>query len=138
MNNDKTIMYKKTWGASEDGVTVFTEKWIAVYETPCFYFCVSEFDAGMAHTFRSKDETDLEYFKRNKMLKRISKINSRFAFDTEQKSLDHLRFLKRKQLAHMQRDTVLIGALLAASDEDLLNGCAPGTRGLVAEYYVFD
>jgi hypothetical protein len=128
MKSDKKVLYKKTWGASEDGVTVFTEKWIAVHETPCFYFCVREHSVSAS----------LEFLKQHKLLKRVSKTSSRFAFDTEQKALDHLRFLKRKQLSHMERDTVLIKALLAATDKDLLNGSVPDTKNLVAEYYVFD
>ena len=63
------------------------------------------------------------------------------AFDSEETALQHLRFLKRRQIQHLERDLKLAEAFLEAEDLES-NGydgdLIPGTGDLVRFYYQFD
>lgn len=133
------IFYKMRLVPADEGLEIVTTEWISLHETPCFHFCVRMDVKRILHLFHSKDETDLSYARRKKKLKRISKTNSRFAFDSKEKALKHLKFLKTKQLCHMRRDILFIEKLLSSSDDDLTSiGPIPDTKELVREYFVFD
>lgn len=134
----RKIFYKKILAPSPEGLEIFTYEWISIHESPCFHFCVPKYEFGVMSTLKGADESDMAYSKRKKILKRISKTNSRFAFDTEQQAIDHLKLLKKRQLAHMLRDTVFIEKFLASSDEEISSGLIPDTKDLVGEHYSFD
>jgi len=132
--------YKKRLVAEEDGLIVVTDSLISIHETRCFHFCMPEREVSNYRLLKRRDESLLDYAKRRKMLKRIDKQGSRIAFETEEKALDHLRFLKRKQLRHMERDKAFIETLLATENID---PCAqmftiPDSRDLVHQHFVFD
>lgn len=140
----KKIFYKKRLIPTECGLEVITDKWVSIHETPCFCFCVSNRSDKYLQALKRKDETDLTAAKRMKLLKRINKDNSRFAFDTEEKALEHLRFLKRKQLEHMKRDTAFIECFLECETFDQFNRrggevvLVPRSKALVNQHFVFD
>ena len=79
--------------------------------------------------------------KQLKAIKRIAKNNSRFAFDSEDKALEHLKFMKRKQLGHLNRETKFIEEFLSC--ENLTEWrtdikLVPDSRDLVHTYLAFD
>ena len=140
----KNIFYKKRLTPTESGLEVITDKWVSIHETPCFHFCVAEWRAKSLTALKRSDETELQYARRLKMLKRIHKSGSRFAFDTEEKALEHLRFLKRKQLGHMERDVTFIkyflecDTLKPADRRGFDSLLVPGSKSLVNQHFVFD
>lgn len=136
---NESVFYKMRLVPADQGLEIVTTEWISLHETPCFHFCVPANEGRILHLFHSDKETDLAYAKRRKMLKRISKTNSRFAFDDKDKALEHLKLLKRKQLGHMKRDISFIEKFLSTPDEDLKSiGPIPCTKDLVHEHFVFE
>ncbi len=137
--NGGKVFYKMRLVPAEEGLVIVTDQWVSMHETPCYHFCVPAGEKRIMHLFHSKDETDLAYAKRKKKLKRISKDNGRFAFDSKDKALEHLKFLKRKQLVHMKRDALFIEKFLSTPDVQLSkNHLIPESKDLVHEHYVFD
>lgn len=134
----KKVFYKKTLGASEEGLRILTKKWVSIYETPFFHFCIPEHEVKYLNVLRNKSETVLDYSRRRKFLKKIAKTRSRYAFDTEEQALAHLKFLKRKQLEHIKRDMTFIRRLLSAPEDQLSSGLILETEELVREHYIFD
>jgi len=132
-----TTFYKKRLVPTESGLEVFTEKWISLHETECFHFCISERNRGFLYA--KSDETPVQIARRKKILKRVSKTCSRFAFDSEEKALEHLKFLKRKQAKHMKRDVLFIDKFLSSDlVRDGRGEVVPDSQDLVNEHYVFD
>lgn len=144
MNMDKTF-YKMRITPDEDGLVVITDKWLSIHETPCFHYCIREHNKGlMKITFNTIKGMPLQTAKKKGIrVKRISKDCSRFAFDTEEKAFEHLRFLKRKQLGHMKRDIKFLKLFLSEATgldalEKGLYATVPNTKELVHEHYAFD
>lgn len=120
------IFYKARLIAEEDGLIVWIDKYYPIKETPCYYYCVDEFH----------NKINLK----NPPIKKIHKTSSRFAFDSKDKAIEHLRFMKRRQLKHMEREAAFINSFL---DCDNLKSCyngmeVPNTRELVSKYLRFD
>lgn len=146
--NPKTF-YKMHLNAEEGGLTVNTTAYSVIGETECYYYVVIKFDETMV-TFAAKQgsETPVQCARRLKKLKKIDKRNSRFAFETEEKAYEHLKFLKRKQLVHMRREIAFIESFLKSEPKlDELKERRfygniwreiPGTEDLVKEYFNFD
>lgn len=142
------IFYKMRMAVSEGGLVILTEKWFSIHETPCFHYCVSEFGKGKWAWSSAAEGTPLQIAKhKNIPVKRVSKESGRFAFDTKGKAFDHLRFLKKKQLAHIERDREFISAFLIATDgkpnidrltSDGYSSPIPNTESLVNSHFVFD
>lgn len=144
------IFYKMRLIPEEEGLTLWTEKWVSIQESPCFHYCVQDNRIGSFKFFLKKtDETPLQAAKRVRIkVKRIDKRVSRFAFDTKEEAFDHLRFLKKKQLNHMKRDSELITEFLSSTENgqalsDMkkrseLRYTVPCTRDLVRRHYIFD
>lgn len=125
------LLYRMRLIPDEDGLQVITEEWACIHETDCFYHCVSGWNRHIS----------LKTAKQLKCLKRISKGNSRFAFDTKEKALEHLKFLKRKQLRHLKREQEFINAFLSAEKlEECRSGWkrVPDSRDLVHKHLAFD
>lgn len=110
------ILYKMKLEAHEDGLRVVTEEWHVFRETPCFYYCLRD------HTKEGE--------------KRIAKVNSRFAFKTKEEAYEHLVMLKRRQLRHMERETVFLRRFLTQGVDDNMN--VPDSREMVHRYINFD
>ena len=135
----ETVFYKMRLVPAEEGLEIITSEFVSIHETPCFHFCIPKLEKQMIHIWKRSDESALVYSRRKKILQRVSKTSSRFAFDTKDKALEHLKFLKRKQISHMKRDMSFIDKFLSSSDDDLTSiGPIPDTKELVREYFVFD
>lgn len=125
--------YKARLIPEETGLIVWMDKYYSVKETPCFHFCVGELDKWRV------DSSVLPIKK--KMLKRIHKTSSRFAFDTEEQAIEHLRMMKRRQLRHMEREKDFIDSFLACKSlvpARLNERKIPNTRELVMKHLRFD
>lgn len=126
-------LYKARLIAQEEGLTVWIDRYYPVRETPCYYFCVTECDKWRvgSSVLPLKD----------KMLKRIHKTNSRFAFETEDLAIEHLRLMKTRQMVHMSREFAFINSFLGCDELTLIDSntkMIPHTRGLVSKYINFD
>lgn len=137
---ERKTFYRKRLVPDEAGLLVVTERWVSIHETPCFHYCVTDWSLDLMLRVGGPGGL-LATARRRRQLKRIHKEGSRFAFETEEQALDHLRFLKRRQLRHLEREQKMVEAFLEAEklkstggDGDLI----PGTEDLVHSYYVFD
>lgn len=134
----RKILFKKRLMPYEEGLTIHTEEWGVVYETPCFFYCAKGFDLRRIDLLGGDKEAAK---KLGIKLKRISKECSRFAFETEALAMNHLVMLKRKQIRHMERYMAFLKAFLSQENPESFignNTVIPGTRDLVHEYYRFD
>lgn len=133
------IFYKKRLIPDEEGLLVWTEKWVSIHETPHFHYCIPDFvhEIGLRPI---EGETLLQAAKRRATLKRVAKAGSRFAFDTEEKALERLRFLKGKHVSHMKREMKFIEHFLKCEKLEQYGEqqLVPGSRGLVLEHLRFD
>ncbi len=141
----KTIFYKMHLIPTESGLEVITDKWVSIHETPCFHFCVREHNARTFEMPCIQGETELQKAKRLHIrIRRIHKIGGRFAFDTEEKAMEHLKFLKRKQLVHMKRVTLFVESFLNADELKNVGSnlhprmMVPNSGGLVNGVILFD
>ena len=134
---------------TEDGLELYTCKFIALHETECYWYCLSELEMILVGKGRRLDgETKYECAKRRKIkLKRIHKTASRFAFDTEEKAYRHLVLLKKRQVGHLKRSLNFVTRFLAFDEKHGLDSelfkasgakTIPDTRELVHEHLVFD
>lgn len=134
--------YRKRLIPDIGGLVVVTDTFVSIHETPCFHFCVAEFRARMINILKKPEESAIQYCRRTKILKKISKDSSRIAFKTEEQALKHLRFLKVRQLGHLTRDKAFVEKFLATKDEDLKKNCrglaVPDSKELVNEFFVFE
>ncbi len=111
--------FKITHCYDENGAVLVCDKYVQIHETQCFSFCLYERDYNRLINIKSLNEERLiDKVKRigTFKIKRIHKINSRFAFDTKQKAFDKFLYLKELQIGHMERNTAILKALLAALD----------------------
>ena len=139
--------YKMKLVPTEGGLSVWTNTYFSVHETPCFYFCVSDWQITSVPTHCRGTEAGYEMLKnRCVKFKRIAKINSRFAFETKELAYNNLVYLKKLQLGHLNRDIELLGAFISFNEKkgmtDLSNEhgqlFVPNTSELVLNHYNFD
>ena len=141
--------YKMQLHPGEYGVKVFTTTFFSIHETECFNFCVNEFALMRMNGYGNlKNESQTAKAKRALVkVHRVAKVGSRVAFDSKQKAYDHLIFMKKRHVRHLQRDIELIGlslkALLNSTFEEMkpdLNGniVIDGTKETVLEHYTFN
>lgn len=130
------VFYKNRLEPDERGLLVVTDEYVSIHETRCFHFCVLKSFRPYLHN----GETLLQAARRRKALKRIDKRRSRIAFKTKKEALDHLRFLKRRQLEHMKRNAAFINKFLECEDLEKYGPMqlVPDSNGLVSEFCVFD
>jgi len=93
------IFYKARLYPTESGLLISFTEYYLVRETPCFYMCVSEINKWQINNKHSPIT--------NKQIKRIHKTSGRFAFDTKEKAIAHLRMLKSRQIGHLEREITL-------------------------------
>jgi hypothetical protein len=108
--------FKITHCYDENGAVLVCDKYIQIHETPCFSFCLYERDYNRLINIKSLHEERLiDKAKRigTFRIKRIHKINSRFAFDTKQKAFDNFLYLKELQIGHMERNIAILTPLLS-------------------------
>lgn len=145
---EQKIYYKMTLAPTEDGLSIRVRRWVSIRETLCMDYCVPESELqGVQIRSRIDNKTLFEAAKNEKYCRRIHKTNSRIAFPTEQAALENLRFLKRRQLGHMERDQRFIQRFLDDTREKDIDDfpadrwglrTLPDTDELVHEYYHFD
>lgn len=142
MNN---IYYKMILSESEEGLIIFTHRFVSIHETPCMHFCVSEWDFKFRHL--EQNETPFQTAKRNKLkIIRIHKTGGRIAFDTEEKALDNLRYRKERQIKHLERNLAINKRFLADTDgkkaadfqSDGSYRVMPDTAQIVGQFFRFD
>lgn len=138
--SERKTFYRKRLVPDEAGLIVVTERWVSIHETPCFHHCVTDWNLDLMLRIGGSGGL-LATARRRRQLKRIHKEGSRFAFETEEQAGDHLRFLKRRQLRHLERETKFAEAFLEAESFESNGGdgeLIPGTEDLVHWYYRFD
>lgn len=137
------VFYKMKLLPTEGGLQIWTNKYLSVHETPCYHFCVADWQLqGISDDNQAYDKLKARHVK----FKRVAKSNSRVAFDTEQKAYDNLIYLKNRQLVHMKRDMEFLNVFIKFNQShnyiDLDDGhgakFVPNTNDLVNEHYVFD
>jgi len=126
------VFYKAKLYAEAYGLQVFIEEWHSIKETECLHFCVQKHDIGGSYLgIKAKQ-------------KKIYKAGSRFAQESIEKAIDHLKLIKRRQLMHMEREKAFIDSFLSKSDklENEYNASqvfsVPETQDLVRQYLAFD
>ncbi len=97
-------LYKKRLFFMDKKPYIETEVWIPVHETPCYYLCVHEDEVQFITHNMEEGETMFDAANRHKVIKRIHKTQSRYAFPTPEEAYNHLLMLKRKQVIHLTRD----------------------------------
>ncbi len=134
------IFYKKRLVPEERGLLVVTDEYISIHETKCFYFCIHKNIYRISKTYNHSKEMLLQHCRRSKVLKRVAKSGSRFAFATEKEAFEHLKFLKQRQLSHIKRDAALIKAFLDCQHLEKYGPFqkVPNSNDLVREFYVFE
>lgn len=125
--------YRKKLYPNVYGVEPQTEVWISIHETPCYHFCVTDWEYNWVRDNNKKEEeTYLETAKRMySTIKKVDKRGSRFAFETEKEAMDHLIMLKSRQIDHMSRDLAILKQFvkLAKNNEPFKN---------IKKYRIFD
>lgn len=140
------IFYKFAIEAHEEGLAVGMRRFISIHETPCYCYCLAEFQHHLMNCHLSNKkpkETMLQFAKRDgRPVKRIAKSGGRFAFQTQEEALERLKYLKRKQVKHMERELAFLNRFLevdpALSDLERKSDfymLIPGTAELVGQYY---
>lgn len=122
---------------SEQGLEIRTSEYYSIRETPCYHFCLDEFNFSRYKSLTSVGIANVY------PTKRIAKNNSRFAFETKEEAYKHLVYLKRKQLSHLDRQAAFIHAFerfqeVGGDFESLGSGPIPDTFDLVHAYLIFD
>ena len=140
--------YKMRMQVVLGGISVYTEEYYLVHETECFYFVIPEWQLWQTKQTREDGETLYQFLKRkNVKVKRFGKGSGRFAFETKDDAFRHLKFLKRKQLAHMQRDIEFLKQFIGFTGDKMWHEMpkspcgdplVPDTGELVQSYFVFD
>lgn len=144
------IYYRASLIAEEEGLTVLFEKWKPFRESECYAWCCDEYSHKTAVDICSSSNSPIKDVKASIRVKRIDKNNSRFAQETHQLALDGLRYRKKCQIKHLERELEFAKAFLAQNDEDLklepVNADfswndsmkVSGTYDLVHSHFVFD
>jgi hypothetical protein len=139
-----SIYYKMRLEADPSGLMIVRDKWVSIHETPCFAYCIPANRAKWVESESNRHKiSKLKAAKNLKLLKRISKESSRFAFRNETKAMQNLRFLKSRQLKHLERQQKFIEKFLACDelesvdpDGELMR--VPNSEDLVHKYYRFE
>lgn len=142
------VFYKMKLVPSELGLSIWTDTFYSVHETPCYHFCINEWQRGFAAAgLVNEGETAFQSLKRRGVtLRRIAKQGSRVAFESREQAFKNLVYLKSRQLMHMKRDLEFLNRFLEFSKD---NGLAdleekytqlivPETEDLVRGRFTFD
>lgn len=139
--------YKMKLIPTEGGLSISENKYISLHETPCYHYCIPDWNMGM---LKVSGEAGLSIYERAKVrnmkIHKIHKTSSRFAFETKELAYSNLLFLKKLQIIHMERDMKFLREFIKFNDEskyedlDSNNGqlFVPNTNDLVNKHYLFD
>lgn len=118
---DPITYYKMTLEVTEDGLVLYTKRYVSIRETPRIHFCVSDWDAGRYLYNCPTGTTLLAYAKERKLkLYRIHKTDSRIAFPTQEKAFEHLLWMKRLQRKHLERQQKVVAKFLELVEDKKL------------------
>lgn len=141
------VFYQLRMHESEEGIAIVPKRFISVHETEHFNFCVNEYEYIYIKSFANKNEPLIKAAKRrgNKVF-RISKVNSRIAFESEEKAFQNLTYRKRLQVKHLERNLAIVKRFLSEvkgkNIEDFPNHglyrVFPDTEDIINEYFRFD
>lgn len=151
---ESTVFYTMKLSVEEDGICIWTIKYISLKETRCMHFCVTESEYKTIKQFKD-GRTLLERAKHYRFIK-IRRINkksnlngsSRIASETKEEALKQLLFIKKREISHLQhRFEVLSGFFAQTEDMNLLQliddksdggrTVFPETHDLVHDHYSF-
>ena len=140
--------YQIKLSPSEDGICLWLNKFYSFHETPCYHYCMGEWQRNLvAPHFVNKGETIPQSLKRRGVkFIRIHKTCSRKAFDTKEKAYANFIFLKKRHLAHLERDIIMIKAVLDFHQKNTFDDLTddghslivPCTRDIVLSNFQFD
>lgn len=131
-----TVFYRMDLSAHEDGLRIWTKRFMSIHETPCFHFCVSDYDFNFLSSLEEAKSKSVK-------IHRIHKIGSRIAFKDEQSAFENLRYRKRKQIIHLERELSFARSFLAATEnithsELPENWVVPNSQAQCLQFYRFD
>ncbi len=144
------VFYKARLAMTEEGMQVVFDKYHAIHETNCYFFCVRTWNYPIPSPLKKHGESDYQTAKRIKYkIIKVQKGCSRIAFETEDDAFSNLLFLKRRQIGHMKRDLDLLqfflervgGKGISALDRGVRWPeiyTLPNSQEKLCEYYVFD
>ena len=139
--------YKMKLIPTEGGLSVWANTYVSIHETPCYHYCIPDWNKGLLGVVGDQKETLYEKAKaRNIKVHKVHKTSSRFAFETKELAYENLLYLKKRQLIHLNRDIELLTKFLnfneGAGYKDLDNShgqlFVPDSDELVKEHYAFD
>lgn len=118
------IYFKKSLGWEESGVaSIHTEVFRSIHESELVDFCVRDFQyESVRNVMEETGYGPLQIYKRYPwiMVKRIYKNGSRFAFRDQKEALNHLLFLKRRHLSHLQTSVKLVSHFIKGYEKGLI------------------
>lgn len=134
-------LYKMFLGEDELGLVVVTKEFLVIHETECYFFYIPSFYEYMLSPGRRNDgESEIQYARRHKIVKKVQKGSFRSVFETKDKALRHLKLMKTRQLRHMERQRLFIRSFLSCENLESVGDMllVPNSRDLVLEYISFD
>lgn len=142
--------YKMRLSEDEDGLSVITTEYVPIHETHCVFFCVDKRWLSRFNSVLMKQgESKLQFAKRVGIkVRQIHKSGSRIAFESKEKALNHLLWMKKRQIRHLNRQIAFNKAFVEkckslddlTADNSYSVDCyiVPDTRELVHEYLLFN
>lgn len=107
------IFYRAILESQENGLVVTMQKFVSIHETKCMHFCVAEHVLHWVTNWIKDNETKIQVAKDRKLkIYRIHKFGSRIAQPTKQDAFLRLKFIKGKQLGHLQRSLRIVKCFL--------------------------
>lgn len=141
MTKNPTILYEFKMYPNEGGLSLTTNEYISIKETPCYYWCISECWKGLITTMEDAK-------KYNKRIIKIHKTNSHKAFTTKEAAFKNFAYRKRKHKFHLESSLKFVSHFLdevEACDKDYKKFIEKhpshhmvNTRDMVGEFFVFD
>jgi hypothetical protein len=143
--------YKAHVEYDKQGIVVQMREFKVVRDTPAYAYCIRHWEFPVPAWRCLPNETLLQTCKRlGYKIYRIHKSGSRIAQPTQQQAFDRLKFLKRRQVRHLERELALLKVFNEKVADVDLTGLkqghnysrptytVPETAENVAEYYSFD
>lgn len=111
----KAVYYKARLSYEPSGMVIVMDEFRTVHSTNCYDFCLKSNgrDFKNANIFKREGETIFQSAKRQGIkIHRIDRSGSRIAQPTKEEAFTRFKFLKSRQMRHLQRDVSLIGFLI--------------------------
>ena len=147
-NKSGKVFYQFKLNPTESGISMWINKFISFHETPCYHYCLPEWLGNFTHPsyIEGKESMAQSLKRRGVKFSRIHKTCSRKAFDTKEKAYANFIFLKKRHLAHLERDIIMIKAVLDFHEKKTFDDLAddghslifPDTRDIVLSNFQFD